>query len=39
VLAFSRRRGGEPVADRAFDEAVDEYGLELIPVPVGDVRD
>jgi hypothetical protein len=27
------------VADRAFDETVDEYGLELIPVPVGDVRD
>jgi EmrB/QacA subfamily drug resistance transporter len=39
VLAFSRRRGGEPVAERVFDDAVDEYGLELMPVPVGDVRD
>src|SRR5215216_6177461 len=25
VLAFSRRRGGEPVAERVFDDAVDEY--------------
>lgn len=39
VLAFSRRRGGEPVEDEAIDDAVDEYGLELIPVPAGEVRD
>ena len=36
VLAFSRRRGGEPVTDLATEEAVDE--LELGPAPAGEVR-
>src|ERR687897_3864282 len=35
VLAVSRRRGSEP----AVDETVEDYDLELVPVPVGDMGD
>jgi MFS transporter, DHA2 family, multidrug resistance protein len=39
VLAFWRRRDDEAVVDEPIETVAEEFGLELIPVSVGEVRE